>query len=168
MERSAIRNTINVNANINAIELLKADHERVKSLFAHIETVKSFEEKRRVFHMIKQELDVHAYIEETVLYPMFRVRPEFKGLIEEAYDEHQDAKTLLLEISSSQNRDRNDFENRVDELIDSVEHHVEEEENELFPKIKKVLSDDELLQIGTKLIDAKNEFALKGRAATAA
>jgi hemerythrin superfamily protein len=138
---------------MNGLELLKIDHKRVNELFNQIESESELPKRKEYFNEIRKELDLHAHIEEKVLYPFFLVREDFKDLIEHALDEHQEAKTLLLEIG--QTSDENDFDNRVGELVKGVRHHVKEEEEKLFPKITRTLSNEELEILGQKLEEAK-------------
>lgn len=138
---------------MNALELLKSDHDRVNDLFDQVQQVDQVKDKRRIFQEIRQELEMHAHIEETVFYPAFADRPEFKDLIEQSYEDHLEVKELIQEISGL--RDENEFEDCVDDLIDCVQDHVEEEEDELFPRIRTALSEDELNELGTRLQSSK-------------
>jgi len=141
---------------MNALDLLKEDHQRVSALFDQIEQASEMVDRRRVFERVRRELETHAHIEETVFYPFFQNKSEFRDLIEEAYEEHQEVKALLDEIEES--ADPEDFEDKIDELIDSVQHHVDEEENELFPRIETELDSQELEELGAKLEEAKQEM----------
>lgn len=149
---------------MNAIELLRADHRRVKNLFTQVERAESWSDKKRALKIIRHELDVHMMIEETVLYPMFQSKQEFKDQINEAFDEHQEAKSLLLELEKIGDNE-NEFENTFEELVEAVEHHVQEEEDELFPKIQKTLSVAQIEEIGVQLEQAKKSFESKQQAA---
>lgn len=139
---------------MNAIELLKKDHQIVENLFRLCEVAESAEQKRHIFQKIRAELETHTEIEEVVLYPFFQDKPGFKDMITEALDEHMEAKSVLETITRSTTD--NEMDNKLDELIEAVRHHVKEEENELFPKIQKTLSNDELDALGRKLQDAKH------------
>lgn len=141
---------------MDGLELLKSDHERVNSLFDRIEQAGDLAEKRRLFLEIKQELDLHAHVEETVLYPMFENREGFRDTIEDSYDEHQEVKDLLEEMSGTEDED--ELDDQVDELIELVQHHVEEEEGDLFPRIRQALGQPELDQLGQQLQDAKKSM----------
>lgn len=149
---------------MNAIELLKSDHRRVKNLFDQVEQSDSWSDKKRAFKIIKHELELHMMVEEQVLYPMFQARAEFKDQVDEAFEEHQEAKSLLLDIEKN-GENENEFENLFEELVEAVEHHVHEEEEELFLKIQKTLSSEELVEIGLKLEDAKKAIDSRRHAA---
>ena len=138
---------------MNGLELRKNDHQRVNELFNQIESEPEHAKKKEFFIEIRSELELHAHIEEKVLYPFFLVREGFRDLVEHALDEHQEAKTLLQEIARTS--DENEFDNRIGELVKGVRHHVKEEEGKLFPKISAILSSQELEIIGKSLEEAK-------------
>ncbi len=140
---------------MNALELLKEDHQRVSALFDQIEQASEMADRRRAFEKVRRALESHSHIEEIVFYPFFQNKSEFRDLIEEAYEEHQEMKVLLDEIEEC--TDPDDFEDKIDELIDSVQHHVDEEENELFPRIETDFDSQELEELGAKLEEAKQE-----------
>ena len=150
---------------MNALELLEKDHQRVTSLFDRLQQADSLGDKRKLFEIIQQELEMHSYVEETILYPVFSRREGFREMIEEAFDEHQEIKDLLeeMEMTFSQAHDTEDeidlIDDKFDELMDTFEHHVDEEENELFPKIKEVTDGKQLEQIGVQLEAAKDDHS---------
>jgi len=138
---------------MNALELLRMDHDRVSDLFDQIDQTDSMQEKRKLFRLIKQELDLHTRIEESVFYPVFARLPEFKDQISDALDEHQEVKSLIQELSRTSDDEK--MEDKLDELMDCFENHVDEEENALFPKIERHFNEDQLDQIGSQLEEAR-------------
>ena len=148
---------------MDATELLEADHQKVRSLFEQIQNVDHFAEKRRIFALIRQELEVHSNIEEAVFYPLFATRDGLIEFIEGSYDDHQEVRDLLDEIQtvlfvvSDQEQYAEQVEDKLDELMELVEHHVEEEEDELFPKVRELLDAEELEQVGAELEAARSE-----------
>jgi hemerythrin superfamily protein len=138
---------------MHAIELLKADHRRVNDLFNLIELETELPKRRNIFKEITSELELHMHIEELVLYAFFSKQKGFGNKVEHSYDEHQEVKSLLLEIQVQSNE--NEFDNLVGELVKSVRHHVREEENDLFPKMETILSTQEWETLGQKLQEAK-------------
>jgi hemerythrin superfamily protein len=139
---------------MNAIELLKADHKKVASLFDQVEKTESEQEHLRLFEQIKTELEVHTHIEETVFYPRIQQSDELKDLVLEALEEHKQVKTLIREIAAlAEGSEKLDAKLKV--MGENVEHHVEEEETEMFPKVEKALSEDELEDLGAQLQAAK-------------
>lgn len=151
---------------MNALELLKEDHQRVQELFDQVKDTENEKSHKQTFKKIKAELETHTHIEEKVLYPALKKREEFKDLVLEAIEEHLQVKTLLRDISRlSDGNER--FDAKLKVLIDNVEHHVDEEEGELFPKVEDQLTDEELEEIGVELEAAKKEYAKKSRAKAA-
>ncbi len=143
---------------MDALELLKIDHDKVKFLFKQVGTASSVKEKRGLFNRIFDELTVHSHIEKTVLYPAFTKYPEFKNIIDRSYYEHQQADNLLMEIEKLDQQSP-ELSSKLDQLIQSVTQHVEEEENELFPMIRKTMRRPEREALGRHLQAAKSEQA---------
>lgn len=134
---------------MNAFELLKADHRKVSKLFDQMESVDG-DKKLEVFEQIKAELDLHAHIEETILYPALEKPKETHEMTLEAYEEHKLVKTLLGELAQA--RSANDeWQAKAKVLRENVDHHVEEEENELFEKAEDAFSDEEVEALGSRM-----------------
>ena len=140
---------------MDAITLLKQDHRTVDSLFQRYESGLAPEQNREVVEEIIRELSVHAVIEEQVLYPaMRRAFPGGDDLAEEGIDEHQEVKETLAELDGMDPTD-GAFDQRVRSLIGDVRHHVEEEEEEMFPKLQQAVSQDQLDEMGASMETAK-------------
>ena len=142
---------------MDAIALLVKDHETVEKLFERFEQTgpRAMKARGTLADRIVQELSVHAAIEEQVLYPAIRESlPEVEDDVLEALEEHHVAKWVLSEIDAMSPEDER-FHAKVTVLIESVRHHVEEEEEELFPKVREAFSDEQLEQIGEALAEAK-------------
>jgi hemerythrin-like domain-containing protein len=126
----------------DAIAMLKADHQRVKDLFAQYEAADNVATKRTLADQVFRELDTHAQLEETVFYPTVNEETdEGPGLVKESLSEHETVKTLIQELRSMA-LDTDEFDAKFQELIRNVEHHVEEEESEMFPLAEQELADD--------------------------
>ncbi|HYE72306.1 MAG TPA: hemerythrin domain-containing protein [Blastocatellia bacterium] len=142
---------------MNALELLKQDHRKVDELFSQFENAEDDKRKERLFEQICQELTIHTYIEEAVLYPALQKREELKDMVLEAIEEHRQVKKLIAEserlIEGSEKLDA-----KVKVMQEDVEHHVEEEENEMFPKAEQLFSREQLNELGRQLEEAKREF----------
>ena len=142
---------------MDAITLLVKDHETVEKLFEKFEQTgpRAMKARGTLADRIVRELAVHAAIEEQVLYPAIRDSlPEVEDDVLEALEEHHVAKWILSEIDGmSPEHER--FQAKVTVLIESVRHHVEEEEGELFPKVRRAFSAEQLEQIGEALADAR-------------
>lgn len=143
---------------MDALELLKKDHDHVNALFKNLSTADSKERKRGIFENIRSELERHTHAEETVFYPALKKFDQFKELIEESYNDHRIVKDLLIQIEASLSN-MEEFDSKTSELQDNVEHHVEEEENELFPQVRKLMRSPEREQLGRHIQAAKEEKA---------
>jgi hemerythrin superfamily protein len=140
---------------MDALELLKQDHAKVKKLFEQAEDADE-KEQRSVFGQIKSELEIHTEIEESVFYPAMQRYNELKDMVSESLEEHNKVKTLLKEMEGMSGGE--DFEDKLEELIDNVEHHAEdEEESKMFPKIRELVSAAELDKLGAQLQAAKGQ-----------
>ena len=142
---------------MDAFQLLKQDHRKVEQLFSELERA-SGKAKLDVFKQIKTELELHTHIEEKIFYPAIEEPEETHDLALEAYEEHAVVKKLLKELGRA--RTANDqWEAQAKVLQENVEHHVEEEENELFKKADSVLSDEELEDLTERMVEEKSRKA---------
>lgn len=134
---------------MDAINLTLQDHRHVESLFARYESLTGDgDRKRDIVREIIRELSIHAAIEEQFLYPVIRNNlPDGKSLVEEAIQEHQEAKELLDELDGML-PDESGYDERVSSLLRDVRHHVQEEEDELLPKLRSAVSQERLEQVG--------------------
>lgn len=151
---------------MNAFTLLKADHKKVAGLLEKIDstTERGVKTREDLFTQLKTELDVHARIEESILYPALEKIEVTHDITLEAFEEHRLVKQLLAELEKMDKGDEQ-WTAKFTVLKESVEHHVEEEEGDMFPKARKALTDAQAEELGTRLEAAKNkEF----KAATAA
>lgn len=140
---------------MDALELLEQDHAKVKKLFEQAEDADQ-KEQRAIFTQIKTELEIHTQIEESVFYPAMQRYDELKDMVAESLEEHNKVKTLLKEMDSLSGSE--DFEDKLEELIDNVEHHAEdEEESKMFPKVRELVSAAELDKLGAQLQAAKGQ-----------
>lgn len=146
---------------MDALELLKTDHQKVKALFEKAEATEIAKQQKRIFDQIKTELETHARIEETVFYPAIEKHEELKDMVLESREEHKQIKTLLKEMDNL-NSSNEKFEAKLKVLMENVEHHAEEEEEgKMFPKVRKLMSREDLEQLGEELEAAKHKRARK-------
>ena len=140
---------------MDAITLLKQDHKAVEKLFKQFEKTTAPAEQRKLAQRIIKELSVHAAIEEMVFYPAVRERvPAVEDTVLESLEEHYIVKWVLNELEDMKpNHER--FKPKMTVMIESVRHHVEEEESELFPEVRKVIKRKELAELGGALEKAK-------------
>src|ERR1041385_5557986 len=142
---------------MNALELLKTDHKTVKELFEKAEGVENAKQQKKLFEQIKEELETHTHIEETVFYPAVEKIDELKDMVLESLEEHKQVKTLLREMENL-TEDSEKFEPKLKVLMENVEHHAEEEEEgKMFPKVRKLMDIQTLEQLGEELEAAKNK-----------
>ena len=140
---------------MDALELLKTDHQNVKELFKKAEASKKPKQQKQLFEQIKAELETHTHIEETVFYPAIAKKEDLKDMVAESLEEHKQVKTLLREMESLAS-DSEKFEPKLKVLMENVEHHaVEEEEGKMFPKIRKIMNAASLEKLGKALEAAK-------------
>jgi hemerythrin superfamily protein len=140
---------------MDALELLKQDHQKVKELFEQAEGIEDSKEQKQIFRQIKKELETHARIEETVFYPAMRKHKELEDMVLEAIEEHKEVKALLNEMDELVN-DSEKFESKLTALMENVEHHAEEEEEgKMFPEIRKIVDRPALEKLGRELESAK-------------
>lgn len=139
----------------DAISLLKADHREVKGWFKDFEDAEKDSEKQKLADRICFALTVHAAIEEEIFYPAAREGTEDDDLLDEAEVEHASAKQLIAEIKGMKAGDRL-FDAKVTVLGEYIDHHVKEEETEMFPEVKQ--SDVDLKELGLRLAARKAEL----------
>ncbi len=143
---------------MDAFELLKQDHKTVSGIFEKLEptTERGVKTREELFTQLKQELDVHARIEEEILYPVLKEAKETEDITLEAFEEHHVIKQLLAELEAMP-KDDESWGAKLKVLQENVEHHVEEEEGEMFKDARKVLSQAQIDDIGVRLEAAKQQ-----------
>jgi hemerythrin-like domain-containing protein len=146
---------------MNAIELLKADHEKVSEIFEKLEDTTESDEKTRteLFTKLKQELDLHAHIEETIFYPVLKKAEETRDITMEGIQEHHVVKVLLGELNSMK-AGSEVWTAKLKVLKENVEHHVEEEEDDMFKSARQVLSKERLEELGAQMEQEKKQKSL--------
>jgi hemerythrin superfamily protein len=137
----------------DALQLLRDDHRKVQDLFAQFEKARTDDRKARLAQQICAELKVHAQIEEEIFYPAAREALPSDDLLDEAKVEHDSAKGLIAQIESSTPGDEL-FDAQVTVLGEYVKHHIKEEQNELFPKLRRARMD--LKALGQALAERKD------------
>lgn len=141
----------------DAIVLLKADHQELRRAFRAFEKAGERATKRKgeLVDRMLELLTVHTYIENEVMYPeVRRLVPDLEDDILESYEEHHVADVLVAELAAL-SPDAERFDAKTTVLIESVEHHLEEEEGEWFPKVRAALGRKQLAELGQRMLDAK-------------
>jgi hemerythrin-like domain-containing protein len=143
---------------MNAFELMKQDHKKVSGIFENLEptTERGVKTREELFAQLKQELDIHARIEEEIFYPAIKEAKETRDITLEAYEEHGVVKQLLAELDELPKSDET-WGAKLKVLKENVEHHVEEEEGEMFTSAREVLSREQIEELGTRMEAAKKE-----------
>ena len=143
---------------MDAFELLKKDHKKVAGIFEKLEptTERGVKTREELFAQLKNELDVHTRIEEKIFYPAIREAKETHDITLEAFEEHNVVKQLLAELDALP-KDDETWGAKFTVLKENVEHHVEEEEGEMFKGARKVLSQEEIEALGERMEAAKTE-----------
>lgn len=144
---------------MDAIELLTTQHEEAKALFRKIENAED-DEKQELFERLADALAVHATIEEKQFYPATR-NARTEDLLQEAVEEHLSAKRLIADLLEMTPEDPQ-FDAKVAVLKEQVEHHIEEEEGELFPKVRRMFKEDELEDLGVAMEDMAEDLKAGG------
>ncbi len=142
----------------DATEVLTDDHDKVRTLFEEFEAAKEADDEQRMRSVQQQiftELETHTRIEEEIFYPAVRDLDvdELTELIDESGQEHHVVKVLMREIADVSTMDV--FAAKMTVLIENVRHHADEEESEMFPKLREHMPQDELDRLGKELVAAK-------------
>lgn len=145
---------------MSAIDLLESQHREVEKLFKKIEKTTSGEEKIRLFEEIADKLAIHAAIEEHLFYPAVKEK-RTKDILLESVEEHLTIKRTLADLLKLDVGDEQ-FDPKIKVLKEEVEHHVGEEEKALFPKVKKILSADELDALEQEMVAEQAELEEEG------
>ncbi len=149
---------------MDAIALLKQDHKTVDALFKQFEALgdRAVKQKEKIVQKVIRELAIHSAVEEMLFYPAVRAAAKLNeskqaeaadDLILESLEEHHIVKWTLAELEKMDPQDER-FDAKMDVLMESVRHHVEEEEQDLFPKARKMLK-DRLADLGAAMEKAK-------------
>jgi len=140
----------------DAIVLLKEDHREVRAQFrAFRKPDQTPVQKQRIVDSILELLTIHTYIENEVMYPRVRdLLPDLEDDVLESYEEHHVADVLCVELAAMDATDER-FDAKTTVLIENVEHHMDEEEKEWFPKVRKGLGRTQLQELGKDLLEAK-------------
>ena len=143
----------------DAIVLLKEDHKEVRRLFKAFQDAEEgpASERQKLVKQILEALTVHTYLENEVMYPeVRRLVPDIEDDILESYEEHHVADVLCFELFTMDPDDER-YNAKTTVLIESVLHHVEEEEQEWFPKVREALGRNQLQEIGERMIELRKK-----------
>jgi hemerythrin superfamily protein len=147
----------------DAIVLLKEDHKEIRRLFREFEEAggKAVKTKGKVVERILEALTVHTYIENECMYPEVRkLMPDLEDDVLESYEEHHVADILCTELAVM-SPDNDHFTAKTTVLIENVTHHMEEEEQDWFPKVRAGLGRKQLQELGARMIEMKKKAPRK-------
>lgn len=143
---------------MDGLEMLEEDHRRVEKLFSNFEEAgdQAYKTKQGIAEKVIEELTVHSEMEEQVLYPYAQQQVEDADEnVRESFEEHHVVEELMKELGGMDPEDEQ-FDAKVTVLIENVRHHIEEEEGELFPKIRKALGMERLEELGKRMQAVKS------------
>lgn len=142
---------------MDCFTLLTQDHDEVAKLLQQCQSEGEKKSAKETFKKVAREIAVHSKLEETLLYPRLKEFDELSEQIDESYEEHGEIEDLLEEMAELSPGDEEWISNLV-ELIDTVEHHVEEEEQEVFPVAMKLIGEDQAADLGNTIVQEKKEM----------
>jgi len=145
----------------NATQMIRQDHKKVEGLFRKVEQTKGTQAKRRLAENVMAELEIHAALEEEIFYPAVKKEVDDGSMVQEAIQEHQTVKQLIAGLKGMGRAD-DEFESQFSQLVENVQHHVEEEENEMLPKVED--SELDLNSLGAEMSERRQELQNGGRA----
>ena len=141
---------------MDAIALLKADHDKVKKLLSDGEETTERAEKGRteLFATLKEEMLIHERIEEEIFYPALKAHPKAKDIVLEGYEEHHVVDEIMGELETTPVTDEK-WAAKFLVMKENIEHHIEEEEGEMFKQARQVFSTEELEALGVRMMELK-------------
>ncbi|MDD2034316.1 hemerythrin domain-containing protein [Pseudomonas sp. FP1154] len=147
---------------MNAIDLLKADHERVKAILAQLSesTSRGIKKRTDLLAKLEMEISIHTRLEEEILYPAYKQAggKEQAEMYYEAKEEHRTVDSLVLPDLKNTDPSTPEFAGRVKVVKELLEHHIEEEETEMFPQAKKLLGKATLESLGEQMEAMKAQY----------
>ena len=145
---------------MNAVDMLESQHREMEELFAKLEKADRSDRKQKLFTQIADKLAVHASIEEEALYPAVKAK-RTEDILLESLEEHLGIKRVLSDLIDLDAGDET-FDAKTKVLQEQVEHHVGEEEDDLFPKVKKIFDEETLVAIAQQMALLQEELLAKG------
>ena len=144
---------------MNPFELLKKDHKKVADLMEKLEktTERGVKTREELFGKIQEELEIHTHIEETIFYPVLQKEKDTEDITREAFEEHKVVKNLLAELAALK-KDDEQWLPKFTVLKENVEHHVEEEEGEMFKDAREAIEKEELERLGDEMNAEKSRM----------
>ena len=144
---------------MDALKLLKQDHDAVKELLEKLDstTERGVKTRDELFSRVQRELQIHEAIEEEIFYPRLRDNAKTKEIALEGYEEHHVVDLVMAEIEATPPEDET-WGAKFTVMKENVEHHIEEEEGEMFKLARQALDSDELEELGARMETRKKEL----------
>ena len=141
---------------MNAVTLLEDDHRKVKKLLAEGEETSERAEKTReeLYATLRREMEVHERIEEQIFYPALKAHPKARAIVLEGFEEHHVADEIMSELGQTDVTDET-WAAKFKVMKESIEHHIEEEEDTMFKEAKSAFDDQELDDLGARMMELK-------------
>ncbi|HEX6844420.1 MAG TPA: hemerythrin domain-containing protein [Actinomycetota bacterium] len=148
---------------MNALQLLKDDHDRVKGMLEDLDATTERAEKGRTEGLakLKADLQVHEAIEEEIFYPALKRFAEAKDIVLEAFEEHDVVDTIMAELEATPVSDET-WAAKFTVMKENLEHHIEEEEGEMFDQARRAMEPNELTRLGEEMAARKKELQRAG------
>jgi hemerythrin-like domain-containing protein len=147
---------------MNAIDILKADHERVKAILTQLNdsTERAVKKRAELISKLEMEITLHTKLEEEILYPAYKKAggKEQEKMYYEAKEEHRTVDSLVLPDLKATDPASVEFSGRAKVVKELLEHHIEEEETEMFPQAKKLLGKEQLDELGAQMESMKASY----------
>jgi len=144
---------------MDALELLEEDHQKMKKILEDLDstTERGVKTREELYTKMKEELQAHEAIEEEIFYPALKEHPMAKEIVLEGYEEHHVVDLISSEIDGL-SYDDEAWGAKFSVMKENIEHHIEEEEGEMFTKARQVFDGDELKELGERMELRKKEL----------
>ena len=143
---------------MTALDFLRADHRQILQLLEQVRQTQDFAERHELFEEIRDKLELHSEMEEEVFYPRFSRVARLEELMSESAEDHQLMREIIDETASAYDSD--DFNELLEELVDTVEDHISEEESEVFPRLIDALDAAQWDELSHQLLDWRDQSPL--------
>lgn len=140
---------------MDAIECLRLDHQKIRNLFVRLRSSDDFETIKEVFDKIQDELELHLHLEETIFYPSFLGLDALQGWLNDFFQEHRIISDMLDDLKTTIHRDTERFLENLEELMETVEFHLNKEDKEFFVRVRSHLSINDLDGLAARMNNFK-------------
>jgi hypothetical protein len=148
---------------MDALELLTKDHAKVKGLLEELEGTDDSDTggRERLYRQVRKEMETHEAIEEEIFYPALKEHPKARDIVLEGLEEHHVVDSLMGQLAEVPFDDET-WGAKLSVMVENIEHHIEEEEEEMFDKARSVFDDDDLQTLGKRMTERKGELEGRG------